>query len=94
MYIRWMSVSIVMACMATPAWAAPITATDKIVNAFMDLDSNHSDGVSQGEYRAMVEQRMNVRFKEMDANRNGEVSAEEYREFWLSKKAQWYRLER
>jgi len=94
MNMRWMSVSIVAACLSTSAWAAPLTATDKVVNAFMDLDNNHSGSVSQGEYRSMVEQRMNARFREMDANRNGEVTADEYRQFWLAKKAQWYRLER
>ncbi|WP_227819321.1 thymidylate synthase [Mariprofundus micogutta] len=89
-----MTILIAMGCLTSPASAAPMTATDKIVKTFMELDANDSEGVSRSEYRAMIEQRMNQRFREMDANRDGEVTADEYREFWLTKKAQWYRLQR
>lgn len=76
------------------AWAAPKTATDKIVDRFIELDADESEGVSLDEYLLMVNERAKVRFEEMDANRDGEVSDSEYREFWQQKKAQWYRLER
>jgi len=94
MYMRCLSILIVTAGLATQAWAAPLTSTDKIVKTFMELDSNNSESVSLDEYKAMVEQRMKTRFKEMDGNRDGAVSADEYREFWVAKKAQWYRLDR
>jgi len=94
MYMRCLSIPIIIAVMATHAWAAPMTSTDKIVKTFMELDANHSQGVSLDEYRAMVDQRMRARFKEMDGNRDGQVSDDEYRAFWVSTKAQWYRLER
>ena len=79
---------------ASGVWAGPKTATDKIVDHFMELDGNGSDSVSYSEYSAMVNQRARVRFREMDGNRDGEVTDEEYRDFWQQKKAQWYRLER
>jgi len=79
---------------ATGAWAAPKSATDKIVDHFMALDADESDAVSQDEYLAMVNERAKVRFREMDANRDGEVTDMEYRDFWQQKKAKWYRLER
>lgn len=87
--------SILLCCLlAAPAFAAPKSATDKIVDTFMDLDTNHSGSVSYGEYKAMVDQRARVRFRKMDANRNGSVTDEEYRSFWRQEKAKWYRLKR
>jgi len=72
----------------------PQTATDKIVDRFMTLDTDASEGVSFDEYMAMVQQRADDRFKSMDTNGDGEVTADEYRAFWQSRKAQWYRLKR
>ena len=93
MFIRFFA--LLMFCLtASGAWAGPKTSTDKIVDHFMELDGNGSESVSLSEYMAMVNQRARVRFREMDANRNGEVTDAEYRDFWQQKKAQWYRLER
>jgi len=80
----------------TPADKAsgPLSQTDKIVLRFMELDLDQSTGVSFEEYMAMVNQRAEDRFKSMDANQDGEVSEDEYRTFWQSRKAQWYRLKR
>jgi len=72
----------------------PLSQTDKIVLRFMELDLDQSAGVSFDEYMAMVNQRAADRFKSMDANDDGEVSEEEYRTFWQTRKAQWYRLKR
>ncbi len=74
----------------------PATATDKIVDRFMELNTNpeESAGVDFEEYFTMVRQRAEDRFKLMDANGDEEVTAEEYREFWKSQKAQYYRLKR
>jgi Ca2+-binding EF-hand superfamily protein len=71
-----------------------LSATDKIVEKFMELDFDESGGVSLEEYKTMVLQRMNERFHEMDTNNDDEVSAEEYRAFWKAKKAQYYRPRR
>jgi len=76
------------------AWAEPLSSTDKIVNVFMELDADSSDGVSYEEYTTMVQERARTRFMAMDANRDEELSAEEYRDFWRKQKAQWYRLKR
>jgi len=74
----------------------PATATDKIVDRFMELNTNpgESAGVDFEEYFTMVQQRALDRFEAMDANQDGEVTAEEYREFWKAQKAQYYRLKR
>jgi len=80
--------------MASTAAAAPKSATDKVVDTFMELDANHSDSVSYAEYKAMVDQRARLRFIAMDTNRDNEVSEDEYREFWRKTKAKWYRLKR
>ncbi len=94
MFVRLFSV-ICVVCMATaPAFAEIKSATDKIADAFMALDTNHSDAVSYAEYKAMVDRRAKARFKAMDANRDGQVSDAEYREFWRKTKAKWYRLKR
>jgi len=42
----------------------------------------------------MVIERATARFAKMDANGNGEVTADEYRTFWNNQKAQYYRLKR
>ncbi|MDT8375677.1 MAG: hypothetical protein RQ867_02945 [Mariprofundaceae bacterium] len=74
----------------------PATATDKIVDRFMELNTNpeESVGVDFEEYFTMVQQRAMDRFEAMDANQDDEVTAEEYREFWKTQKAQYYRLKR
>lgn len=79
---------------ANSAWAEPKTSTDKIVDRFLELDQDASEGVSLDEYLLMVNERAKVRFAEMDANRDGEVTDSEYRNFWQQKKSKWYRLER
>jgi EF hand len=68
------------------------TATDKIVDKFMLLDTDGSKGVSMNEYMAMVQMRAKARFAAMDANGDGQVTADEYRAFWKARMAQWYRL--
>jgi len=72
----------------------PLSPTDKIVLRFMELDLDGTEGVSFEEYMTMVNQRAEDRFKSMDANADEEVSEEEYRNFWQSRKAQWYRIKR
>jgi len=94
MSVRCLSAILLVTLMATPAWAEQKTATDKVVDTFMALDTDSNKAVSYGEYKAMVEQRASERFAQMDANHNGEVSADEYRGFWQKEKAQWYRLKR
>jgi hypothetical protein len=79
-----------------PEREGPATATDKIVDRFMELNINpeESAGVDFEEYFTMVQQRAVDRFEAMDANKDDEVTAEEYREFWKAQKAQYYRLKR
>lgn len=72
----------------------PLTATDKIVNRFMELDRDATESVSFGEYMSMVQARAKARFALMDRNHDGEVSADEYRQFWQAQKSQYYRLKR
>ncbi|MDQ6957944.1 MAG: hypothetical protein Q9M24_02395 [Mariprofundaceae bacterium] len=74
--------------------AGPLSATDKIVARFMDLDTDASGGVSYEEYMAMVRERIVARYAAMDTNDDGEVTDEEYRTFWKLRMAQWYRLKR
>jgi len=74
--------------------AGPLSATDKIVARFMELDTDASGGVSYEEYMAMVRERIVARYAAMDTNDDGEVSDEEYRTFWKLRMAQWYRLKR
>ncbi|MDX8391449.1 MAG: hypothetical protein R8K53_02620 [Mariprofundaceae bacterium] len=78
----------------TTSRRGPKTATDKIVDKFMLLDIDASAGVSMDEYITIVQQRVMTRFAAMDANRDGEVSEDEYRVFWKSRMAKWYRLKR
>jgi len=94
MLVRLFSVVCVLCMMTAPAFAEIKSATDKIADAFMELDTDQSDSVSYAEYKAMVDSRAESRFKAMDANRDGAVSDEEYREFWRKTKAKWYRLKR
>lgn len=79
-----------------PEREGPATATDKIVDRFMELNTNPeaSAGVDFEEYFTMVQQRAMDRFAAMDANKDDEVTADEYREFWKAQKAQYYRLKR
>lgn len=74
--------------------SGPLTSTDKIVKSFMQLDTDKSNAVSFDEYMAMVQQRAKDRFDAMDANHDGQVTPDEYRQFWLHRMAQWYRLKR
>jgi len=94
MIVRLFGVMIMLGLMASTSTAAPKSATDKVVDTFMELDTNHSDSVSYAEYKAMVDQRARLRFKTMDTNRDNEVSEGEYRQFWRKTKAKWYRLKR
>lgn len=92
-----------LAC-SSPAWAedapqtglkeGPLTATDKIVNRFMELDTDATEGISFEEYMLMVQARAEARFALMDESQDGEVSADEYRQFWQTQKSQYYRLKR
>ncbi len=90
-----MRLIMVLSLCCIPLWAhaAPKTATDKIVDSFMAFDSDMSDGVSEAEYQAMVQQRAEARFQRMDRNHDGEVSADEYRIFWKHEQAAYYRLQ-
>ena len=89
---------------SSPAWAedvsqeelksGPLTATDKIVARFMELDIDTTETVSMQEYLLMVQERAEARFELMDENKDGEVTADEYRQFWQAQKSQYYRLKR
>jgi len=72
----------------------PMSATDKVIARFMELDTDVSGGVSYEEYMSMVRERTVARYAAMDADDDGEVTAEEYRNFWKLRMAQWYRLKR
>jgi len=87
---------IVLFLVCTPLWAqaAPKSPTDKIVDSFMSLDVDVSDGVSSDEYMSMVQQRARERFARMDRNHDREVSAQEYRRFWQNEESAYYRLQR
>jgi len=91
---------IILLTFSSLAWAAdetshePLTATDKIVARFMELDIDATQGVSMDEYMLMVQERAEARFALMDANNDGEVSEDEYRQFWRTQKSQYYRLKR
>ncbi len=94
MSVRFLGAALLCVLAAMPAQAGVKSATDKIADAFMALDQDASDSVSFAEYKAMVDRRASERFKAMDANRDGTVTDEEYREFWRKTKARWYRLKR
>jgi len=94
MSVRFFAAILMLFLAASPALAEVKSATDKIADAFMELDSNQSGSVSFAEYNAMVERRAKTRFRKMDANRDGAVSDAEYRQFWRKTKAKWYRLKR
>ncbi|MDX8401201.1 MAG: EF-hand domain-containing protein [Mariprofundaceae bacterium] len=72
----------------------PMTPTDKVVARFMALDTDESSGVSLDEYLEMVRARAEERFQAMDTDGDGEVTDEEFRAFWQSRKARWYRFRR
>jgi len=92
-------IMITLAC-SSLAWAdekipsEPLTATDKIVDRFMALDFDATESVSFEEYLIMVQERAEARFSLMDENQDGEVTADEYRQFWKTQKSQYYRLKR
>ena len=92
MSVRWMLSLLLLLGWTGTLSAEPLTATDKIVAAFMELDSDQSEAVSFEEYLLMVQERAQMRFVEMDADGDQQVSAEEYRQFWTTQKAKWYRL--
>jgi len=94
MIVRFVAAVLVLMVASAPALAGIKTSTDKVVGAFMALDTNHSHSVSYAEYKAMVDRRARSRFRAMDANRDGAVSDAEYREFWRKTKAKLYRLKR
>jgi len=94
MLMRYFSTLLLCCLLSSPAMAEIKSSTDKVVDTFMQLDADESLGVSFEEYKAMVDQRAEVRFQEMDANNDGEVSDKEYRRFWKKTKAKWYRLKR
>jgi len=79
---------------ATSEPAGPLSATDKVVARFMELDTDASGGVSYEEYMTMVRERIVARYAAMDTDDDGEVTNEEYRTFWKLRMAQWYRLKR
>lgn len=74
--------------------SGPATPTDKIVDRFMELDTDESEGVSFDEFNTMVMERATQRYFAMDTDDDGEVTSEEYRAFWKAQKAQYYRLKR
>lgn len=92
MLIRWICAVLLLLGSATPLSAEPLSSTDKIVATFMELDSDQSTTVSFQEYMTMVQERAQTRFLAMDLNQDQQVSEEEYREFWATQKAKWYRL--
>jgi len=94
MSVRFFAAILTLFLATAPALAEVKSATDKIADAFMELDTDQSDTVSYAEYKAMVDRRAETRFRAMDANRDGAVDDAEYREFWRKTKAKWYRLKR
>ncbi|MBF0282226.1 MAG: thymidylate synthase [Zetaproteobacteria bacterium] len=72
----------------------PRTSTDKVVQKFLTLDLDGNAAVSLDEYSRMVQARMVKRYAAMDANQDGQVTADEYRLFWLNEQSKWYRLNR
>jgi len=94
MIIRFLSAVILCGALTAPAMAEVKSSTDKIADAFMQLDIDASEAVSFEEYKAMVDERAQTRFEEMDRNHDGEVADTEYRTFWRANKAKWYRLQR
>ena len=77
-----------------PVQAEVVTATDKVVEKFMKLDTDASESVSYREYKSMVLQRLEQRFKHMDKNSDRSISQDEYRNFWTTRKSQYYRPKR
>jgi len=79
---------------AQQGYAEVLTATDKVVEKFMELDTDDSESVSFAEYKTMVNERLEQRFQKMDRDRNGNVSEDEYRNFWTQQKSTYYRPRR
>jgi len=94
MIVRFVAAVLVLMVASAPALAGIKTSTDKVVDTFMELDTNQSDSVSFAEYKSMVDRRARSRFRAMDANRDGAVSDAEFRKFWRKTKAKLYRLKR
>ncbi len=94
MFIRFFAALVLCSFAAMPASAGVKSSTDKIADAFMQLDLDESESVSFLEYQEMVNMRAKKRFHKMDGNHDGEVSDDEYRQFWRTNKAKWYRLKR
>ncbi|MDX8383643.1 MAG: thymidylate synthase [Ghiorsea sp.] len=74
--------------------AEVLTATDKVVEKFMQLDTDESESVSYREYKSMVLERLEQRFEQMDTNKDSSISEDEYRNFWTKQKSQYYRPKR
>jgi len=64
---------------------------DKVIKQFMQYDQDGSGDVSLEEYLAVIQRRAQMRFDEMDGDKNGIVTTEEYDTFWRARKAQLYR---
>ncbi len=94
--MRLMGCMLILLLLLMPkmALADALTATDKVVEGFMGLDGNGSESVSLAEYKSMVLSRMKERFKQMDKNHDGSITAKEYRVFWVKQKSQYYRPRR
>ena len=92
MSVRWIFAMLLLFGGVGTASAEPLTSTDKVVATFMELDGDLSESVSFQEYMTMVQERAKNRFIAMDANGDQQVTADEYREFWTTQKAKWYRL--
>ena len=90
----WFVIAIFLVAQPQLATAEMASATDKIVESFMELDFDESESVSYDEYELMVIQRLADRFIEMDTNEDEQISAEEYRAFWTEQKSQYYRPRR
>jgi len=70
------------------------TATNETGTPNTTDETVKKKSVSLEEYQIMVLERMNERFKLMDADGDGEVTEEEYRTFWTEQKSQYYRPRR
>ena len=99
--LRIVALMVLLGAFSTSAVAADgkkaygdMTATDKIVYKFMELDLEENESVSFDEYMEMVFERAIKRFSAMDANGDGEVTSEEYRIFWKDRMAKYYRLKK
>ncbi len=87
-------ITLMLLLLPRAAAAEVLSATDKVVESFMELDFDESGTVSFDEYELMVMQRLGDRFIAMDADGDEEISEEEYRKFWIEQKSQYYRPRR